>query len=299
MPAHQTYCTPCYSSGASADMSKFCDKVPPDAPPTGISQQCANEVENFKHNRICLIDSDAPSHWLKTKFFVDTYAPLSSTYRPEFRFRNAMQAMTVNQKANKDAETMFTYFNQVGSITNANIDAINSDLAQIKADAESAAAPEKAESDHSESADLEKADNKVFNLLGIDKAILPEWMLSKLAKVIDQLLSEERKAKQLLAEGDNDTDMSSAKGASTTSESIPPKKKVRTTTPPPGGPTTTSKSKPKSPQHTIFSSDDENEKMKVANAVAKIENAADRRRAAKEARLAGQEKVKKNGKAKR
>ena len=289
MPAHQTYCNSCYSSGASADMSKFCDKDTPENPPSGISQQSANEVENFKHNRICLIESDAPSHWLKTKFFVDTYTPLSSTYRPEYRFRNAMQAMTVNQKVNKDAETMFNYFNQVGSITKTNIDSINNDLAQIKADAEAATSPAKADPGPPEVD--QSTDDKIITLLGVEKEILPEWILSKLAKVVDQLLTEERKAKQTRAEGGNDTDMSSSKGTSNTSEPGQPKKKVRTSiTSPPA-----TKSKSKASDHIFFSSDDESEKMKVANAVAKIENAATRRRAAKEAKP--QEKVKKGGKA--
>ena len=200
-----------------------------------------------------------------------------------------MQAMTVNQKVNKDAETMFNYFNQVGSITKTNIDSINNDLAQIKADAEAATSPAKADPGPPEVD--QSTDDKIITLLGVEKEILPEWILSKLAKVVDQLLTEERKAKQTRAEGGNDTDMSSSKGTSNTSEPGQPKKKVRTSiTSPPA-----TKSKSKASDHIFFSSDDESEKMKVANAVAKIENAATRRRAAKEAKP--QEKVKKGGKA--
>ena len=289
MPANQTYYNSCYSSGASADMSKFCDKVPPGTPPTGISQQSANEVENLKHNRICLIDSDAPSHWLKTKLFVDTYTPSSATYRPEYRFRNAMQAMTVNQRANEDAETMHTFFTQVGTITNANMESVTTDLNQIKADAESASAPAHADLSH---ADAEPTtDDKIISILGVEKNILPEWLLDKLGKIIDQVIDANSKAKQTLAEGGNDTDMSSLKGASTASEPGRPSKKVRTSTTPPKA----SKAKPKESEHTFFSSDEENEKMRVAARVAKIENAASRRKDAKAAKLAGQEKVKKGG----
>ena len=289
-------------------MSKFCEKVPPDTPARGISQEAANEVENFKHNRICLIDSNAPSHWLKTKFYIDTYAPLASSYRPEYRFRNAMQATTVNQNANKDAETMFNFFTQVGTTTNANMEAITCDLNQIKKDAEAASAPVEAVASTSPAHEGQASDDKVITMLGIEKDILPPWILSKLAKVIDQVLHEERKAKQIRDEGDNDdgdTDMSSQssiKPASAGSDSATqPKKKARASPSPPTGKSTTSgKTKIKEPEHTFFSSEEEDGKIAVASAVAKIENAASRRRAAKEARIAASVPIKKSGgKAKR
>ena len=56
-----------------------------------------------------------------------------------------------------------------------------------------------------------------------------------------------------------------------------------------------SKAKHKEAEHTFFSSDEEDEKMRVAAAVAKIENAASRRKDAKAVKLASQDKVKKGG----